>query len=70
MEDLKTIVRARYGENHPISGDYDRSLAVKCVNGTFVGVKGGDIIAYKGIFLPQVKHFTNPYSTSGLSCLL
>ena len=49
MEDLKTIVRARYGENHPISGDYDRSLAVKCVNGTFVGVKDGDIIAYKGI---------------------
>ena len=49
MEDLKTIVRARYGENHRISGDYDRSLAVKCVNGTFVGVKEGDIIAYKGI---------------------
>ena len=49
MEDLKTVVRARYGENHRIYGDYDRSHAVKCVNGTFVGVKEDDIIAYKGI---------------------
>ena len=49
MEDLKTIVRARYGENHPIIGDYDKELAVKCVNGTFVGKKKWGIISYKGI---------------------
>ena len=48
-EDLKSIMRARCGENHRITGDYDRELAVKCVNGTFVGVKTGDVVAYKGI---------------------
>ena len=49
MEDLKAIVRARYGENHRISGDYDKELAVRCVNGTFVGKKKWGIISYKGI---------------------
>lgn len=47
---LREIIRARYGENRPITGDnYDKSLAVKCVNGTFVGKKTDDIIEYKGI---------------------
>lgn len=49
MADLKSIIQARYGENHRITGDYDKSLAVKCVNGTFVGVRTDDVIAYKGI---------------------
>ena len=48
-QDLKAFIRARYGENRRINGDYDKELAVKCINGTFVGVKEGDIIAYKGI---------------------
>ena len=30
-------------------GGYDKSLAVKCVNGTFVGTKTDNIISYKGI---------------------
>ena len=39
-----------YGENKRITDDhYDKSLAVKCVNGTFVGKKSGNVIAYKGI---------------------
>ena len=43
-------MHALYGENKKITdGDYDKSLAVKCVNGTFVGKKAGDVIAYKGI---------------------
>ena len=43
-------IRARYGENKLITDDdYDKSLAVKCVNGTFVGKKKSDIISYKGI---------------------
>ena len=53
---LKTLneererVRAQYGENKRITdGTYDKSLAVKCVNGTFVGKKTGNVIAYKGI---------------------
>ena len=40
----------QYGENKKITdGNYDKSLAVKCVNGTFVGKKKDNIIAYKGI---------------------
>jgi len=30
-------------------GNYDKSLAVKCVNGTFVGQKTDHVITYKGI---------------------
>ncbi|MBQ6981235.1 MAG: carboxylesterase family protein [Synergistaceae bacterium] len=36
-------------ENKRITGDYDNSLAVKCVNGTFVGKKTEGVITYKGI---------------------
>ena len=32
-----------------IDGNYDKSLAVKCINGTFVGQKKENIISYKGI---------------------
>ena len=43
-------ILALYGENKKITdGNYDKSLAVKCINGTFVGKKVGDVIAYKGI---------------------
>ena len=43
---LKTL----YGENGRIVGDdYDKALAVKCVNGTFVGTMTDGIVAYKGI---------------------
>ena len=30
-------------------GNYDQSLAVKCINGTFVGKKSEQVITYKGI---------------------
>ena len=30
-------------------GHYDQSLAVKCINGTFVGKKSDNVITYKGI---------------------
>ena len=37
-------------ENKKITDDnYDKSLAVKCVNGTFVGQKTDHVITYKGI---------------------
>ena len=40
----------QYTENHKIiDGHYDQSLAVKCINGTFVGKKAENIISYKGI---------------------
>ena len=51
-EETKARMEALYGENHEITdGDFDEALAVKCVNGTFVGRKNGDVIAFKGISL-------------------
>ncbi len=50
MIDVKALLRAQYGENHKITdGSYDKSLAVKCINGTFVGKKSDGIISYRGI---------------------
>ncbi len=47
----KEQLRALYGgvNNKLADGAYDKSLAVKCVNGTFVGRKTENIIAYRGI---------------------
>ncbi len=50
LDDARKKARARYGENRKITdGNFDKSLAVKCINGTFVGKKTENIIAYKGI---------------------
>ena len=50
MIDVKALLRAQYGENHKITdGNFDKSLAVKCVNGTFVGKRTENIISYRGI---------------------
>ena len=50
LDEFKEELMAQYGENKPITdGKYDHSLAVKCVNGTFVGRKSDGVIAYKGI---------------------
>ena len=49
LSERKAEIRAQYGENKKITGDYDKSLAVKCINGTFVGKKNDGVIAYKGI---------------------
>ncbi|MBQ3321815.1 MAG: carboxylesterase family protein [Firmicutes bacterium] len=49
-DEVKAAMRALYGENKQITDDnYDKSLAVKCINGTFVGKETDGIIAYKGI---------------------
>ena len=50
FNEAKELLRAQYGENKKITdGNYDKALAVKCVNGTFVGKKTENIIAYRGI---------------------
>ncbi|MBR0186630.1 MAG: hypothetical protein IJQ24_11440, partial [Synergistaceae bacterium] len=50
LEELRAKILSQYGENKRITDDnYDKSLAVKCVNGTFVGKKENGVIAYKGI---------------------
>lgn len=42
-------MKALYGENKIINGDYDKNLAVKCENGTFVGKLNNDVLSFKGI---------------------
>ncbi len=50
IDEVRKIVMAQYGRNKRITDDnYDKSLAVKCVNGTFVGRKNDGLIEYKGI---------------------
>ncbi|MBQ8151862.1 MAG: hypothetical protein IJ070_03750 [Firmicutes bacterium] len=50
LEEATAKMYALYGENRKITyGNYDLSLGVKCINGTIVGKKTGNIIAYKGI---------------------
>ena len=50
LNEIKAELKAQYGENKRITdGNYDKSLAVKCINGTFVGKKHDGVIAYKGI---------------------
>ena len=50
-QDVKELLRSMYGgENKKITdGSYDKSLAVKCRNGIFVGRKTENIIMYRGI---------------------
>jgi para-nitrobenzyl esterase len=45
-----SAVMPKYGENRPImDAKYDKSLAVKCINGTFVGQKQENVLSFKGI---------------------
>ena len=41
----KGIDLENYKENMEIKGDYDESLAIKCLNGIFVGKKDGNVIS-------------------------
>ena len=50
MSKIEEKLKPQYGENRQITdGNFDQSLAVKCINGTFVGKKADNIISYKGI---------------------
>ena len=51
LNEIREALKAMYGgENKPITDDnYDQSLAVKCINGTFVGRKKENVIVYRGI---------------------
>lgn len=49
MEGRKEEIRARFGENRRITGEYDAALSVKCVNGTFAGKMAGHVLEFKGI---------------------
>ncbi len=50
MSELENQLIPKYGKNRQITdSNYDPALAVRCINGTFVGKKAENIISYKGI---------------------
>ncbi len=51
LQEIRDTLHAMFGgENREIKdGKYDQSLAVRCVNGTFVGRKQENVIIYRGI---------------------
>ena len=50
MSETEKHLMSQCGENQQITDShYDQSLAVKCINGTFVGKKAENVISYKGI---------------------
>ena len=51
LNEIREALKGMYGgENKPITdGNYDPSLAVTCINGTFVGRKKENVIVYRGI---------------------
>lgn len=49
IEETKAAIRNSYGVNREITGEFDKSLSAKCVNGTFVGKISGEILEFKGI---------------------
>ena len=51
LKEIREMLHSMYGgENKQITdGNYDKSLAVKCINGTFVGRKTDNIAVFRGI---------------------
>lgn len=47
--DKEAYTPPEYNDNQVITAEYDASLAAYCSNGTFIGQKTEDVIAYKGI---------------------
>ena len=42
-------MRAMFGRNRELIGDYDVSLSAKCRNGVFVGKNSGGVLSFKGM---------------------
>lgn len=51
LNEIRDALHSMYGgENKQITdGNYDHTLAVKCINGTFIGRKKENVITYRGI---------------------
>lgn len=50
LADIKAEMHKLYGENKEIIGEYDKALAAKAINGTYVGkIVSDDVISWKGI---------------------
>ena len=52
-QNIKEKLSARYGENKRLSGEYDPALAVRCMNGTFVGKAEGGVSVFLGVPFAQ-----------------
>ena len=52
-QNIKDILKARYGENRPLPADCAPAPAAKCVNGTFAGKARGDVNICLGIPFAQ-----------------
>ena len=50
---IKSEIRSRYSENRRITQAYDPSVAVKCVNGSFVGKRKDSVDVFLGIPFAQ-----------------
>ena len=46
---VRDAIRSTYGENKPITGEYDVSLAAVCRNGTFVGKEQDGVKVFRGV---------------------
>ncbi|MBO6046456.1 MAG: carboxylesterase family protein [Erysipelotrichaceae bacterium] len=49
IDNIRKDPRLQYIPNHQITDHYDQALSVKAHNGTFVGLKTGSVLSFKGI---------------------
>ena len=54
IDEVAKEMQALYGENRVLKGSYDKSLAVTCNNGTFVGSEKNGVLSFKGIPYAEV----------------
>ncbi len=45
----KALLQAAWGENKPVTGPWDPSLAARCRNGTFIGTRKNGVLVFRGI---------------------
>lgn len=69
LSDIREKRHEMYGgENKPITdGNYDPSVAVKCINGTFVGRKTVNITVFRGIPFVGQQPVGNLHGLSAMS---
>lgn len=45
----KETIRKSWGENRPVAGPYDPSLAARCSSGTYLGIRKDRLLVFRGI---------------------
>ena len=64
-EDTKEYFESLDGVNGEITGKYDKKYAVKTKTGTFVGIKDGKTVSYRGIPYATAERFRAPVAMPG-----